>query len=530
MGETWKDSSVGPDQSQKKKEVIDEARTKGAKVHFASLMDICHLKNAELEAKHQKCKGRVVFRGDIVKGYSGSYVAFTEQWSSASQMTAAKVMDIISRLPGCAGQSADAVSFYTQVKSEDAPKLLKIPKSECPEWIRLPRHKSLESWSSMEDPVILLERNLYGHLLAGLLWERQLEKILLKYGWEKVSNCECLFVHCEKRIILISVCGWQQIGWKKQNIDPMWRALNKVVDLGEPTSFPDHVHLGCTQRQCEISKDIVDKHREFPQEQLKNYRARKICVSLRGPTIWKVMPRNVWNDIEIWQTGRLNDSLQSINSTHWWPSFQRRIEIRGRIDKVCSQIVLHDRSQNGPKHVTKYYVVWSLTFIIHVNTNSSAMWETLPNKADWGQFQDSDFAGDLEDSKSTSGGTLFLEVIHLFQTVGCVRNKLQFRTVQQNQKSFLWMQDWGWMVHDLWDLIVAVLGNTNQSHKEQGDPFMNKREVRSTNHTIQKTKTILKEWSMNWTMLILFFQTSTLLIKKVCCMCVDATKQWSMWL
>ena len=37
-----------------KKEVIDEARTKGAKVPFASIMDICHLKNAELEAKHQK--------------------------------------------------------------------------------------------------------------------------------------------------------------------------------------------------------------------------------------------------------------------------------------------------------------------------------------------------------------------------------------------------------------------------------------------------------------------------------------------
>ena len=35
-------------------------------------------------------------------------------------MTAAKVMDIISRLPGCAGQAADAVSAYTQVKMEDA--------------------------------------------------------------------------------------------------------------------------------------------------------------------------------------------------------------------------------------------------------------------------------------------------------------------------------------------------------------------------------------------------------------------------
>ena len=79
-----------------KSEVIDEARTKGATVHFASLMDMGHLKNAELEAKHQKYKGRVVLRGDIVKDDSGSYAVFTEQGSSASQMTVAKVMDIIS--------------------------------------------------------------------------------------------------------------------------------------------------------------------------------------------------------------------------------------------------------------------------------------------------------------------------------------------------------------------------------------------------------------------------------------------------
>ena len=76
-----------------KKKVIDEARTSGVTVHFASLMDICHLKNAELEAKHQKYKGRVVLRGDIVKDNSGSYAVFTEQGSSASQMTAAKIMD-----------------------------------------------------------------------------------------------------------------------------------------------------------------------------------------------------------------------------------------------------------------------------------------------------------------------------------------------------------------------------------------------------------------------------------------------------
>ena len=95
-----------------KKEVIDEARTSGATVHFASLMDICHLKNAELEAKHQKYKGRVVLRGDIVKDDSGSYAVFTEQGSSASQMTAAKIMDIISRLPLRWTSSRRSIGLY----------------------------------------------------------------------------------------------------------------------------------------------------------------------------------------------------------------------------------------------------------------------------------------------------------------------------------------------------------------------------------------------------------------------------------
>ena len=46
-----------------------------------------------------------------------------------------------------------------------------------------------------------------------------------------------------------------------KNIDPMWKVLNKEDDLGEPTSFFDHVYLGCAQSQCEISKEIADNHR-----------------------------------------------------------------------------------------------------------------------------------------------------------------------------------------------------------------------------------------------------------------------------
>ena len=66
-----------------------------------------------------------MLRGDIVKDDSGAYAVFTEQGLSASQMTAAKIMDVIARIPGCDGQAADAVSAYTQVKLEDAPRWLK---------------------------------------------------------------------------------------------------------------------------------------------------------------------------------------------------------------------------------------------------------------------------------------------------------------------------------------------------------------------------------------------------------------------
>ena len=145
---------------------------------------------------------------------------------------------------------------------EDASKLLKIPKSKCSDIsILLPKHKWPKSWSSMEDPVVPLERNLYGHPLAGLKEERQIEKILLKYGWEKVSTWECLFVHREQGLFLSVYVDDVKLTGKKQNINPMWNVLNKEVDLGEPTSFLDHVYLGCAQRPCEISTDIVDNYR-----------------------------------------------------------------------------------------------------------------------------------------------------------------------------------------------------------------------------------------------------------------------------
>ena len=109
-----------------------------------------------------------------------------------------------------------------------------------------------------------------------------------------------------------------------------------------------------------------------------------------------------------------------------------------------------------------------------------------------GLFQDSDLAGDLEDSKYTSGGTLCVFGSHTFVPISWMckkqtsvsHNSTELEIISSNAGLRL---D-GIAALDLWDLIVAILGNTNQSHKEQGVLLMKKREIRSTPHTIQKRK------------------------------------------
>ena len=65
-----------------------------------------------------------------------------------------------------------------------------------------------------------------------------------------------------------------KLAGKKRNLDPMWKPLNKEVDLGEPTSFLDHVYLGCTQTQCVISKNT-----ELPNKTTRQlYKVSTPCI------------------------------------------------------------------------------------------------------------------------------------------------------------------------------------------------------------------------------------------------------------
>ena len=159
----------------------------------------------------------------------------------------------------------------------------------------------------------------------------------------------------------------------------------------------------------------------------------------------------------------------------------------GRPDILWSVKNLHDRSQNGPKPVTKRlnrlisYIHHTCEYKQHCYVGNTAKQCRL------GLFQDSDFAGDLEDSKSTSGGTLCILGSHTFVPRSWMCKK-QTSVSHSSTESETISLDVGLRLDgipalDLWDMIVSILGNTIQTPERPGRLVVNDKDQRSQGMT-----------------------------------------------
>ena len=89
-----------------------------------------------------------------------------------------------------------------------------------------------------------------------------------------------------------------------------------------------------------------------------------------------------------------------------------------------------------------------------------------------GLFQDYDFAGDVEDSKSTSGGTLCIFRSHTFVPISWMCKK-QTAVSQSSTESEIISLNTGLRLDglpalELWDLIVSVFGSMSQISDRTG--------------------------------------------------------------
>ena len=166
----------------------------------------------------------------------------------------------------------------------------------------------------------------------------------------------------------------------------------------------------------------------------------------------------------------------------------------GELSNVCSQIVLNCLYLT---RIGRPDILWSVNKLVRSITKWTKAYDKRLNRlisyihhtceyrqcchvgntakqCRLGLFQDSDFAGDLEDSKSTSGGTLCVFGSHTFVPLSWMCKK-QTAVSHSSTESEIISLDTGLRLDglpalELWDLIVSVLGNVSRVSDGSGKP------------------------------------------------------------
>ena len=159
-------------------DVVARAKATNSIVHFGRIFELCHEKHSELPVDRRKYKGRVVFQGNNVRDQDNNWAVFQEMQSSASLMSASKMVDYFGSLDGHDVEMSDAPGAFTQSELQG---------DET--WITLPHEQWPQSWKSKyRRPVVKLRLALYGHPLAGCCWEQKWTHEVRKVGFEPVPD------------------------------------------------------------------------------------------------------------------------------------------------------------------------------------------------------------------------------------------------------------------------------------------------------------------------------------------------------
>ena len=111
-----------------------------------------------------------------------------------------------------------------------------------------------------------------------------------------------------------------------------------------------------------------------------------------------------------------------------------------------------------------------------------------------GLFQDSDFAGDLEDSKSASGGTLCVLGSHTFVPISWMCKKRTAVSHSSTESEIISLDTGlrldGLLALELWDLIVSVLGNSSRVSDRSVKPESDDHKHHKSHNKINVTRDI----------------------------------------
>ena len=294
-------------------------------------------------------------------------------------------------------------------------------------------------------PVWRAQSFLLSEISTVILWQDcygkgNFEKIRLQYGWEKVSNWECLFVQrsylcmwmtnkwlernkiliqcgnysTKKSIWVINIFPWSgesgvhsKTMWNKQKYcgqlqNHVWIANFRLVNRSFHTlrifvfsswSYDMEGHAKkCAERYCELSNKTT--------QQL--YKVSAPCID-----------DHHINEEEMKSVGELSEVCSQL----FYLARIGRPDILWSVNNFSSLITKWTKAVDTRLNRFISYIHHTCEYKQCCYVDNTAKQCTL------GLFQDSDFAGDLEDSKSTSGGTLCVLGSHTFVPISWMCKK-----------------------------------------------------------------------------------------------------------
>ena len=377
--DVWLDSTV-----MEKSERLAKAKREGKVIHIAEVMPIASIKHWE-SPDRRRYKGRLVFRGDVVKDTWGAAAQFGALYSAPTNTQAINLAVFYGLLKGHKLTAADCTRAFLQA--------MLLMDEET--YVVLPQELWLESWhGKYRQPTVRLQKALYGHPLASACWEMHLRQVLVgDLGLKPVDGHPSVF-RCDKTGLLVVVyVDDVLLSGPEQFHDRFWSSLRKYIELDDPEPLNqfigrNHVIEGpkCIFNMTDYCQQVIDLYVEVVEGKV-NFR------NVSTPYVNENMLTQ--QDFEV--QGQVSQKASSVLMKLLWVCRLARPDLAYAINSLSTQVTRWSRNSDKQLYrlVSYLYTTKDLCLVSQVYDE--------PENCTIDLFCDADLGGCPFTARSTSG-------------------------------------------------------------------------------------------------------------------------------
>ena len=391
---TWDDSSVTPLHVLKRR-----AKENGEEIKIAEVLTLAGIKHSELSEEYHRYKGRIVYRGDLIRNQVGEHVFFAENETATTPTTIAALnLTLWYGLMTCVS-CADCVQAYLQCKLDGNT------------WVILPFELWLDEWKAKYDQstklAVRLVKSLYGHPQSGNLWQAHLEKQLAVMKGVPIEQYPSNFVfrrgQNQEHVLILNVYVDDLTlsgGTKEVQMD-FWNELKTKIKI-DPPEFIDGKGTKILGRIHKIERGPKENVLTYDMKAYAKGIVEFFCEmtgtqreKLRKVTTPCLPESNMTNE-ELSNVGELGSFASRILMRCLWISRLARPDIAFAVQRLASRVTRWTKWEDRQ--------MYRLVSYLHSTSE-----HVMKLRADPGQpptlqvFTDSDFASCPHTAKSTSG-------------------------------------------------------------------------------------------------------------------------------